>query len=162
MFFKDLSKSYIHNAREYDVLAKITQHPSRPKPIRPVDQIYMLPGSQLNQTKLISDYLKNRTVVFVGDGDCMSLSLGLLAKEIQDIEGPAHMHVFDFDERLVKFINETAEYFGLKTRLEAHWYNIREPIPKKYAGRSDVFYTNPPYSSNNEGWSGIIFLARCM
>jgi len=121
----------------------------------------MLPGSQLNQAKLISDYLRNREVVFVGDGDCMSLVIGILAKN-NVIQGPGYMRVFDFDERLVKFVNDTSRQFGFHDIIEAHTYNVRDAVPTQFLGRSGVFYTNPPYGSKNQGKSGIVFLARCM
>ncbi|MBZ5670954.1 MAG: bis-aminopropyl spermidine synthase family protein [Acidobacteriia bacterium] len=161
MFYQDLH-AYIRNtSEEYDVLAKITQHPGRPKPLRVVDQIYMLPGSQLNQAKLVSDYLRGREVVFVGDGDCMSLVTGILGKE-KLVDPPAYMRVFDFDERIVKFVRDASQQFGFSDLIEAHYYNVRKPVPKAFFNQSDVFYTNPPYGSKNGGQSGIVFLARCM
>lgn len=161
MFYEDLSKHIRSDSVEYDVLAKITQHPLRPKPIREIDQIFMLPGSQLNQAKLISSYLRNREVVFVGDGDCMSLVIGMLAKE-RVIDRPTYMHVLDFDERIVKFVRQASEQFGFSEYIEAHLYNVRHPVPDGLKQRSDLFYTNPPYGSKNRGMSGIVFLARCM
>lgn len=161
MFYQDLGHHIRNTSDEYDLLARITQHPGRPRPARDIDQIFMLPGSQLNQAKLISDYLRNRDVVFVGDGDCMSLVIGILAKN-KVIQGPGRMRVFDFDERIVRFVKDASRQFGFADGIEAHRYNVRDPVPVEFAGRSEVFYTNPPYGSKNAGKSGIVFLARCM
>lgn len=164
MFGKDLGRYLRHTTEEIDLLARITQHPSRPKPLRQYDQIYMLPGSQLSQAKLISDYLRHKEVVLLGDGDCMSLVLAYLGKKEKDLlEPPIHMLVLDFDERILNFIKETVAELQISADLiEVARYNVRYPIPSKYAGRNDVFYTNPPYGSANRGESGKLFLARCM
>jgi len=163
MFYEDLKEYVRSTSEEFDLVAKVTQHPERPRPIRSIDQIYMLIGSQLNQAKLISDYLRGRSVAFLGDGDCMSLVLGILAKEGKGIiNPPSYMVVLDFDERILNFITKTSRYFGFHELIEVHRYNVRDPIPENLIEQSDLFYTNPPFGSKNEGKSGIIFLARCM
>jgi len=161
MFYEDLGKLIQISSHELDLVAKITQHPDRPRPFRPVDQIYMLPGSQLNQAKLISDYIRGRDVVFLGDGDCMSLVIGILARN-NVIKPPAFMRVLDFDDRIPDFIRKASREFGFENEIDAQRYNVRDPIPADLVGCHDVFYTNPPYGSKNNGKSGIIFLARCM
>jgi N4-bis(aminopropyl)spermidine synthase len=161
MFYLTLQEHIVNSPNEYDLLARITQHPDRPRPIREIDQIFMLPGSQLNQAKLISGYTAHKDVVFLGDGDCMAASLGLLAKE-GIIEGPSHMLVLDFDERITEFALAAARQFGFQDRLDAEQYNILEPVPEELRFRHDIFYTNPPYGSKNKGASGVSFLSRCM
>jgi N4-bis(aminopropyl)spermidine synthase len=162
MFGKYLSDILHHATREIDLIARITQHPLRPKPLRDYDQIYMLPGSELGQAKLISDYLYEKEVVLVGDGDCMSLVLGILGKE-KIIEPPSHMLVLDFDERILHFISEALREFKLDPDLiQVSRYNVRSPVPSEFEGRADVFYTNPPYGSADKGECGKIFLSRCM
>lgn len=159
MLYAGLRPFILNSSEEYDLLARITQHPERPKPVRAVDQIFMLPGSQLNQVKLISPYTRNRHVAFVGDGDCMALCMGLLAKE-GIIDGPEQMLILDFDERLIRFVNRTARQFGFHDRIETLQYNVVDPVPESFRQRYDVFYTNPPYGSKNRGQSGMAFLAR--
>lgn len=164
MFGTELGRLLRHTKEQIDLVARITQHPDRPKPLRAYDQIYMLPGSQLTQAKLISNYLSDRDVVLVGDGDCMSLVLGFLGLR-NVIKPPAHMLVVDFDERILKFIEDTARKFQLPADLiDTVRYNARypNPSPTDYGNRSDVFYTNPPYGSANKGESGKLFLGRCM
>lgn len=146
---------------EHDLMARVTQHPDRPRPIRDIDQIFMLPGSQLAQAKVIAGNLAQRDVVFVGDGDCMAASLGLLARE-GVIEAPGHLLVLDFDERIIAFALQVARQFGFQDMLDAQAYNVIDPAPPELRFRADVFYTNPPYGSRNKGASGIGFLARCL
>jgi predicted methyltransferase len=129
--------------------------------VREIDQIFMLPGSQLNQAKLISAYIRHKEVVFAGDGDCMAASIGLLTKE-GVIDGPTHMTVLDFDQRVVDFALRAAHQFGFQDKLDARQYNMLQPVPPEMRFRYDVFYTNPPYGSKNKGASGIGFLMRCM
>lgn len=35
--------------------------------------------------------------------------------------------------------------------IDVHEYNVRFPIPQKYAGAHEVFYINPPYGSIDDG-----------
>jgi predicted methyltransferase len=121
----------------------------------------MKPGSQLNQAKLIAPLIAHRDVVFVGDGDCMALALAYLADR-GIIEGPNHMQVYDFDERIVEFVTNTARTLHLSKQVTAEVYNVRDAPPRSSLHKNDVFYTNPPYGSQNEGFSAIAFLARCM
>lgn len=162
MFGTELGRLLRHTKEQIDLVARVTQHPDRPKPLRAYDQIYMLPGSQLTQAKLISNYLFDRDVILVGDGDCMSLVLGFLGLR-NVVKPPAHMLVVDFDERILKFISDTARQFHLPADLiDTQRYNVRYPSLSEYANRSDVFYTNPPYGSASRGESGKLFIARCM
>jgi predicted methyltransferase len=144
------------------MVAQITQHPDRPRPIRSVDQIFMLPGSQAVQALLAIDYLKYRDVVFLGDGDCMGLVVAHLANK-GVFKGPAKIRILDFDKRLIAFYNQAIEDLRLPADLiSCELYSVRDPIPKKWAQAHDVFYTNPPYGSRDRGECGKLFLARCM
>lgn len=78
--------------------------------------------------------------------------------EVGIIKGPAFMQVYDFDERIVDFINN----FNAPQRLVATHYNVADPPPQDAVHKFKVFYTNPPYGSKNNGFSVIAFLARCM
>ena len=51
---------------------------SRPLANREYDQIYMFTVDMIIQAELMSDYIKNKKIVFVGDGDGMSMLFELL------------------------------------------------------------------------------------
>lgn len=162
MFGQELRRYLKPDAAQVDLVAQVTQHPSRPRPIRDIDQIFMLPGSQLVQALLAIDYLKYRDVVFVGDGDCMGLVVAHLANR-GVFKGPAKIRIFDFDERLLVFIEQAILDLGLPPDLiSCHRYNVRDPIDPRFAQAHEVFYTNPPYGSADGGECGRLFLARCM
>lgn len=162
MFGEELRKYLKPDPVLVDLVAQVTQHPDRPKPIRAVDQIFMLPGSQLIQALLAIDYLKYRDVVFVGDGDCMALVIAHLAQH-NVFKGPGKIRVFDFDERLLAFMEQAIiDLDILPDLISLHLYNVRNPIPEKYAQAHEVFYTNPPYGSADGGECGKVFLGRCM
>jgi predicted methyltransferase len=162
MFGEELRKYMKPDAVVVDMVAQVTQHPDRPRPIRAVDQVFMLPGSQATQAMLAIDYLKYRDVVFVGDGDCMALVVAHLAQK-GVFKGPGKIRIFDFDERLLAFIEQSINDLNLPTDLiSVHHYNVLDPIPKKYTQAHEVFYTNPPYGSKDGGKCGELFLARCM
>jgi predicted methyltransferase len=162
MFGRDLGRLVTIDTAEINLIAHITQHPDRPTPLRAYDQIYMLPGSQLIQAKLIADYLYKRDVVLMGDGDCMALVLALLA-QAKIIDKPAHMTVLDFDQRILTFIQNVSKELKLeKDLIETVLYNVRDPTPVGLRERADVFYTNPPYGSADQGHCGRVFIGRCM
>ncbi len=162
MFGEELRKYLKPDPSLVDLVAQVTQHPDRPRPIRAVDQIFMLPGSQLIQALLTIDYLKYRDVVFVGDGDCMSLVIAHLANR-GVFKGPGKIRVFDFDQRLLAFIKQACEDLDIpRDLIDVYEYNVRFPIPDRHAGAHEVFYINPPYGSVDKGESGKLFLARSM
>lgn len=163
MFGEDLRKNLEFDSTWVDIVAQVTQHPDRPHPNRTNDQIFMLPGSQLIQALLVEDYLKYRDVVFVGDGDCMGLVIAHLTSKGVLKKGPAKIRILDFDERILEFNRIAIQDLGLPPDLiSLELYNVRNPIPEKLRGAHDVFYTNPPYGSADNGNCGIVFLARCM
>lgn len=162
MFGEELRRYLKPDPALVDLVAQVTQHPDRPRPIRPVDQIFMLPGSQLVQALLAIDYLKYRDVVFMGDGDCMGLVVAHLANK-NVFKGPAKIRIFDFDERILDFIKKGINDLGLPHDLiSCYRYNVRDPIPEQFAQAHEVFYTNPPYGSADQGECAKLFLARCM
>lgn len=162
MFGEELRKHIKPDPALVDLVAQVTQHPDRPRPIREYDQIFMLPGSQLVQALMVSDYLKYRDVVMVGDGDCMGLVMAHLANK-GVFKSPAKIRIFDFDERLLAFVRQASQDLGIPADLlSCHRYNVADPIPEEFAQAHEVFYTNPPYGSGDNGECGKLFLTRCM
>lgn len=137
---------------------------SRPPALREFDQIYMMSGDMLTQVELVKEYIEGRRIVFLGDGDGMSMLFGLLARRGY-LEPPEVMRVLDFDKRIV----ENIESFSDKNRfreegiiVRTNPYNVIDPIPDSLLGQYDFFYINPPYGSKNNGKSIILWLQRCM
>lgn len=162
MFGEELRRHLRPEPSWVDVVAQVTQHPDRPRPLRKVDQIFMLPGSQLIQAMLVSDYLKHRDVVMVGDGDCMGLVMAHLANK-GIFQSPAKIRIFDFDERVLAFVRQAIQDLDIPPDLiSCYRYNVRDPVPEEFKQAHDVFYTNPPYGSADGGECGKLFLARCM
>ncbi len=131
---------------------------ARPRALRAYDQIPMRADDLLRQAKVITPYVANKSVAFVGDYDSASALLGLLGT-LSD-PGPAHMLVLDFDARVLAALRGIARRYGFADRLEVRLYNVFDPVPPDLVGRYDWFYTNPPYGSRNNGASGRLFIAR--
>lgn len=70
--------------------------------------------------------------------------------------------VLDFDERILNGILKCRDKHSAKIEMNLEFYNVIEPIPKKYQEKFDFFYINPPYGSKNVGLSSIVWLYRCM
>ena len=125
----------------------------RPPPNRAIDQIYMKPICMLWQVKLIASYLNNKDLIFMGDGDHISVLYGIYAK-------PKSITVLDVDSRIVKSVREIGKKYNVN--IDTFRYDVLKPLPKEFLRRFNFFYTNPPYGSKNAGKSGIVFISRCI
>ena len=125
----------------------------RPFPNRAVDQIYMRPICILWQVKLIASYLTGKDLIFMGDGDHISVLCGIYAKA-------KSITVLDIDPRIVKSIRAIGKKY--KVKIDTFQYDVLKPLPKKFYKKFNFFYTNPPYGSKNAGQSGITFISRCI
>ena len=135
---------------------------NRPKPLREFDQIYMKAGDMLLQAEHISRLFHERKVVFIGDGDSISLCLVHLFNQKILEKGPQHVHVLDFDERIVNSINNFSVRFNIRNLISAELYNIADPLPENHWHQYDGFYSNPPFGSCNGGKSIESFLIRAI
>lgn len=134
---------------------------SRPTANRTFDQIYMHSGDLLVQTKIMEEYIKDKNIIFLGDGDSMCLSFGMLS-QFGLIQKPNSMSVIDFDERIVNNIEKVSTEYNFNDKINnLRLYNVIEPVPTDLIGKHDFFYINPPYGSRNKGISTIAWLVRC-
>ena len=123
----------------------------RPPPNRAIDQIYMKPICMLYQVKLLASYLNEKNLLFMGDGDHISVLYGIYAR-------PKSITVLDIDPRIVKSIRKIGKKY--KVEINSFQYDVLKPLPKKFLKKFSFFYTNPPYGSKNAGQSGIAFISR--
>jgi predicted methyltransferase len=135
---------------------------NRPKPLREFDQIYMKSADMLLQAEHVSRWFGNKHVLFVGDGDAIGLCLAHLHAEEILTSGPASIHVIDFDERVIRSIENFVDHHQLKAKVTAELYNVADPLPRELWCRFDGFYTNPPYGKSNNGKSIQAFMQRGM
>ena len=134
----------------------------RPIPNRDYDQIYMNASSMLRQIKFIKKFISHRKMVFLGDGDGMSILLSALS-ENGELEKIDSITVYDFDERILNSIrNQINQLNVITTPFTYKLYNVIMPIEKEEQGKYDFFYINPPYGSKNSGFSCILWIDRCI
>ncbi len=130
---------------------------NRPRPLREFDQIYMKAGDMVLQSEFMANWADGKSLVFIGDGDSISVCVAYLqAREIVDY-GPSRIHVYDFDERVVGAIIRFADKERLEN-LTAELYNCVDALPQKPP--FDCFYTNPPWGASNAGESVNLFAQR--
>jgi len=135
---------------------------NRPPPLREFDQIYMKAGDMVLQTSLIAQRFSGRDLIFIGDGDSISLCLAyLLHSEILK-EGPARILVLDFDERIVNAVKRFADANRMSDRIDSRLYNCIDRLPAELLGQFNAFYTNPPWGASNAGESVKVFAERGM
>lgn len=133
---------------------------NRPKPLREFDQIFMKTADMLLQAEHVSHYFSGRRVIFIGDGDAISLCLVHLHHKGIFCERPTKIHVMDFDERVVNSVKHFAQHIGVEGVITAELYNAADPLPEEHWQSFDAFYTNPPYGSKNGGKSIEVFIRR--
>ena len=114
----------------------------------------------LLQAELLSRWLDGKSIICVGDGDAIGFTLVHLKAQELFNRGPAHVHVLDFDERIVNSIQSFAKNFHLEDSISAELYNVADPLPSSHIGKFEAFYTNPPFGSKNGGRSVEAFLKR--
>jgi len=136
---------------EMEIIQEISS--LRPVPNRAIDQIYMKPICMLWQIKLIAPYLDNKELIFMGDGDHISVLCGIYAR-------PKSITVLDIDSRIVRSVREIGKEYNIN--IDTFQYDVLKPLPREFLRRFNFFYTNPPYGSKNAGKSGIIFISRCI
>jgi len=145
--------------RKIDAVSDVINN--RPPALRQYDQIYMKVAGIVYQAELIQSFVKDKQTLFMGDGDGMALALAYLSS-LNLLCRPSHLTVLDFDERVVTSINRFARKYSLDDFVEAHLYNVMDPVPPEFSAKFDFFYTNPPYGSANKGGSSIVFIDRCL
>jgi predicted methyltransferase len=135
---------------------------NRPLPLREFDQIYMKAGDLVVHTEFVARRFAGREVVFVGDGDAVGLAMIHLMNEgiIQD--GPQHVTVLDFDERMVNTIRRFAADYECENRIAAVLYNVVDPVPQQLVSQFGAFHINPPWGQHNGGESVVVFLERAI
>lgn len=133
---------------------------NRPLPLREFDQIYMKAGDMVMQSELMAHRFHDKEVIFIGDGDAISLCMAYLKARGVLRYGPKRIHLVDFDERIVNAVNRFADKEGISEVFQAELYNCIDALPAHLIGKFDAFYTNPPWGASNEGESVKVFSDR--
>ncbi len=110
----------------------------RPQPKHDFDQAYVTPETTVARIALMHTRgdLENRELFVLGDDDLTSIALMLSGL-------PKRIAVLDIDERLVKFIEKTADELGYSD-IEMFTFDLREPLPDYALHKFDTFITDPP------------------
>ena len=132
---------------------------NRPRALREFDQIYMKAGDMVLQSELVAKWADGKRLVFIGDGDSISVCVAYLRKQEILAYGPDKIVVYDFDERICNSILRFAKKESI-SHLSARLYNALDPFPGPTD--FDYFYTNPPWGASNGGESVKVFLQRGM
>ena len=116
----------------------------RPEVDRTLDQSHATPETALRRAVYLyeNDAVEGRDIVILGDDDLTSLAIVLLS-ELLDLR-TGRLVVLEVDQRLVSYISESAERLGRD--IQAIEHDLRQPLLSDLAGRSDVFFTDPPYT----------------
>lgn len=133
----------------------------RPVANRTFDQIFMHGGDMIQQTLLMHNFLDDKNVLFLGDGDGMSMMFGLFATN-GITSKPKGLTVLDFDERMVNNIMKFSRDFNFTIPVKTSVYNVIDKSEMELRRKFDFFYINPPYGSKNKGLSTIAWLHCCM
>ncbi|MCK4287273.1 MAG: adenosylmethionine decarboxylase, partial [Candidatus Lokiarchaeota archaeon] len=82
--------------------------------------------------------IEGRRIIFLGDDDFISLSVGLtqLAKKIT---------VLDIDNRVLDYLSKSVEELSIKN-FKVISHDLREPCPSDILNKYDVVVMDPPYT----------------
>ncbi len=120
----------------------------------------MKSGDMLLQAECVSKYFNKKKVIFIGDGDAISVCMIYLYKRGLLKYSPSEVRVLDFDERVIYSIKQFAKAHGLTKELDAELYNVADKIDKRHWRDFEAFYTNPPFGASNNGKSIEAFIHR--
>jgi predicted methyltransferase len=109
----------------------------RPKAIRTFDQGYVTPKTTLSRFALSYERgdVVGKEIIILGDDDLMSIVFGLSGL-------PKKITVVEIDERLIDFIQSTAEKEGFDVDVQR--FDLRHSLPNEHSKRYDTFFTDPP------------------
>jgi predicted methyltransferase len=109
---------------------------SRPPPNEDYDQTAMSDEDAVIRVGFFHEFgdLLNKELLMIGDFDCLSIAAALTGL-------PKRIVVFEIDTRLIDFINKVAKEHNLP--LEAHSWDVRQPLPAEYQGKFDLFSCDP-------------------
>jgi predicted methyltransferase/adenylate kinase len=130
---------------------------NRPRPLRVFDQIHMKAGDMVMQSEIVADWSDGKRLIFIGDGDAISVCVAYLQSRGVFDFGPRGITVLDFDERTVNAVNRFADKERIP-HLDAILYNVLDAL--NLDREFDCFYTNPPWGASNEGESVNVFVER--
>jgi len=108
----------------------------RPKPTADYDQGYIKEEDVMRRVAFIYERgdLEGAEIIVIGDDDLISLGMALTGL-------PKRIVVLEIDDRLINFINESAEKYGFP--VEARKFDVRNDIDESLRGNFDVFITDP-------------------
>lgn len=125
-----ISDFYKKILREFKRICK-----NRPAAIEKYDQGFIDPEGIIKRVEFIHERGDiYREIIVLGDDDLISIACALTRL-------PKRVLVLEIDERIVKFINEVANKYGLN--LEAHIYDAQRRLPRDFEKSFDVFITDP-------------------
>lgn len=123
---------------------------SRPNPKHEIEQYFMKPESLKEQISLCK-ILNRKKILFLGDGDHLSLVLG----KYLDIEAI----VLDVDNEIIESQKRISQKIGLRNHTILH-YDVSYPIDTVVDHSFDAFVVNPPYGSKNEWFGAKVWTSR--
>ncbi len=128
-----------------------------------VSQWYMRAKDMALQIEEIAPFFAGKKVVFLGDGDGISILLAIAASKGL-VEGPTQICVLDIDERELDFYSHFASKFKVNLAFSTQLYNVFDKLPEQLRQSFEAFYINPPYSSatNPKGLGFTLWLERCL
>lgn len=111
----------------------------RPVPKREFDQFLATPETTARRASLLNFFgdIRGKRLLFLGDDDLTSLA-------IASFRTAGEIVVLDIDERILETIKTVSneQDFKVKTLI----YDARNKFPTSLQGKSDVVFTDPPYT----------------
>ncbi len=118
-----------------------------------LDQLQCTEETLNRRIRLIGELfpLRGREVAVMGDDDFVAAPLAASTG--------AEVTVFELDERVIGLTGEVADALGVEVRVART--DLREPLPREYRDRFDLFIADPPYTAPGvetfllRGWESL-------
>ncbi len=120
-----------------------------------LDQSHATPETGIRKALLLLEMgLLNRSIVFLGDDDFISIACLLVRRRFMNKESiDEPLYVLDVDTRYLDMIREIS-----KKEIQVQPYDVREELPDALQGKFGVAVTDPAYTNN----AVIAFAYRCL
>jgi predicted methyltransferase len=111
-----------------------------------IDQSHCTVPTKLRRVLLLHDAaaLMGRRILILGDDDLMSVAIDRVGRRIGFAGSIKELVVVDVDAAVLEFCR--ARLRGAQFPVTLFEHDLREPLPKKFEGRFDTIFTDPPYT----------------
>ncbi|PWI28919.1 hypothetical protein DI383_14265 [Flavobacteriaceae bacterium LYZ1037] len=125
---------------------------NRPKNKEEISQYFLDENSLYESLIFLEPWVRNRKILFLGDGDHISILLAYFFN--------VKAYIYDIDNDITNSLKELSIKLDIPNQVNVFNYDARNEWNDKE--RFDAFHINPPFAKNNKSKGAILWLQRCL